>query len=195
MNNSPEKLPEASAVQWNDYVLVLPKERTALLYHTKQRIWSLLPKCSINPLNGPPLTTYRGEIITICPNGVVASFHVSSSEWRSMDDLKITLETVNATILSAVLTSHDDALYAVVQWKNITCRWEDTIHRTKSVHTLLIELIYVVIVHSLGGAHLEAFRAFLPYLQTSSTPTFTLALVAQCTVWSWSNRRHRQEPP
>ena len=86
------------------------------------------------PTQWSPLDIYKGEIVTICPDGIIAKFHVSSSEWRSMDGLKLTLATTEGhrgVIQNAVITSHNDTLYAVVQWKDerhTDCGWHT--HKT-----------------------------------------------------------------
>ncbi len=84
LNNAPLLLPRASAVQWNDYVVVLASDGTALLYHAKLKLWSMLPKCHNSMNDNVPLVNYRGEILAASKQSVIEAFDVSSSTWKEI---------------------------------------------------------------------------------------------------------------
>ena len=119
LNNSPEKLPQASAVQWNDHIFVLARDGTALLYHIKHSMWSALVKCTAQLLDGPPLAVYRGEIITVCADGRVAAFDMSSCRWKWMEELRIpttaTRQGYQVSINEGTIIANKDMLYAILR--------------------------------------------------------------------------------
>ncbi len=117
--NAPLLLPRASAVQWNDYVFVLASDGTALLYHAKHGMWSMLPKCPIEQLEGaPPITVHKGEVITLSDNKQ-ASFHFHLGDWKTQNNTFQFLEDLNHSSHKTnkiVIASLEGSLYAIVQW-------------------------------------------------------------------------------
>ena len=84
LNNAPLLLPRASAVQWNDYVFVLASDGTALLYHTKLKLWSMLPKCPYRMTSNVPLVNYKGEIHAASSYSGMFAFDVATSSWKNL---------------------------------------------------------------------------------------------------------------
>ncbi len=109
LNNAPLLLPRASAVQWNDYVVVLASDGTALLYQAKLKLWSMLPKCHNSMNDNVPLVNYRGKILAASKQSVIEAFDVSSSTWKKMSELRDT------TIVHMAVNC--DTLYAYVEKK------------------------------------------------------------------------------
>ncbi len=82
LSNAPLLLPRASAVQWNDYVFVLASNDTALLYHNKHNIWSMLPKPPYSYLSPTQaMTLHNGKILTMSANGEVSTFNPQLCRW------------------------------------------------------------------------------------------------------------------
>ena len=120
LNNAPLLLPRASAVQWNDYIFVLASNGTALLFHAKHGMWSMLPKCPIEELDSaPPLTVHKGEVITLSDKKQ-ASFDVHLGEWKtesnSFNFLKDVCIGGHKKTKKIVIASSEGTLYAVVEW-------------------------------------------------------------------------------
>ena len=122
LNNAPLLLPRASAVQCNDYVFVLASDGAALLYHAKHGMWSMLPKCPIEQLEGaPPLTVHKGEVITLSDKKQ-AGFHFHLGEWKAQSNSfnflpHNTSYSYNKTTNKIVIASLEGSLYAIVQWR------------------------------------------------------------------------------
>ena len=113
LNNAPLLLPRASAVQWNDFVFVLASDDTALLYHRKHNIWSMLPKSPYSYFNlTPALTLHNGQILTMSANGEVSTFNPQVCQWAVLDDMR--MDTGNRPRL---LVSSNNILYSVVDFK------------------------------------------------------------------------------
>ncbi len=120
LNNAPLLLPRASAVQWKDYVFVLARYGTTLLYHAKHGIWSMLPKCPIEQLDGaPPLTVHKGEVITLSDD-MQASFDFHLGEWKTQSNtFEFQTEdwfTRSYKTSKIVIASSEGSLYAMVEW-------------------------------------------------------------------------------
>ena len=117
MSNTPVILPEASAIQWNEYIVFLTKDGTVLLCHTKHNMWTTLSKCTHAVPDGLPLANYRGQITTLSNRGQLVSF--ASSQWRSPHGLGSTLmagSNGQLNIYRAVIIPNNDILYVVIQW-------------------------------------------------------------------------------
>ena len=113
LNNAPLLLPRASAVQWNDFVFVLASDDTALLYHRKHNIWSMLPKSPYSYFNlTPALTLHNGQILTMSANGEVSTFNPQLCRWAVLHDMR--MEVGNRPRL---LVSSNNILYSVVDFK------------------------------------------------------------------------------
>ena len=113
LSNAPLLLPRASAVQWNDFVVVLASDDTALLYHSKHNIWSMLPKSPYSYFNlTPALTLHNGQILTMSANGEVSTFNPQVCQWAVLDDMR--MDTGNRPRL---LVSSNNILYSVVDFK------------------------------------------------------------------------------
>ena len=82
LNNAPLLLPRASAVQWNDYVFVLASDGTALLYHAKLKLWSMLPKCPYHLKENVPLVNYEGKILAVSNRSQICAFDAPTSSWK-----------------------------------------------------------------------------------------------------------------
>ncbi len=103
LNNAPLLLPRASAVQWNDHVFVLASDSTALLFHAKLKLWSMLPKCPYSMNDNVPLVNYRGEIRAVSKDARICAFDVATSSW------KVIPKPSEGEIISA--TVNHDTLY------------------------------------------------------------------------------------
>ena len=117
LTNAPLLLPRPSAVQWNEYVFLLTRDGTALLYHTKQGIWSVLPRCNkLLPSGPPPLTLHNGQILTMSSSGEILSYDLQYSQWETLQypRLQHGLNSVHV----AALTSNSAALLATAQLNN-----------------------------------------------------------------------------
>ncbi len=112
LNNAPVLLPRASAVQWNDFVFVLASDDTALLYHNKHNMWSMLPKSPYTSTN-PALTLHNGRILTMSSNGLAATFNPQLCQWTALDDMR--MDEGNRPRL---LVSSNNNLYSVVDFKS-----------------------------------------------------------------------------
>ncbi len=113
LNNAPLLLPRASAVQWNDYVFVLASDDTALLYHNKHNMWSMLPNSPYTSTNfAPALTLHNGRILTMSSNGLAATFDPQLCRWTVLDDMR--MDEGNRPRL---LVSSNNNLYSVVDFK------------------------------------------------------------------------------
>ncbi len=84
LNNAPILLPNASAVQWNDFLFVLARDGTALVYHNKLKLWSMLPSYSKSLSDNVPLVNYNGQILTVTSYGQIIAFNTSSSDWTTI---------------------------------------------------------------------------------------------------------------
>ena len=92
LTNAPLLLPRPSAVQWNEYVFVLVKDGTALLYHTKHGMWSVLPRCNKQlPSGPPPLTLHNGQVLNMSTILRLYTVHI---------------ETVNTQVVRATIHTH-----------------------------------------------------------------------------------------
>ena len=113
LNNAPILITKASAVQWNDFVVVLASDDTALLYHKKHNIWSMLPKPPYSCFNlTPALTLYNSRILTMSSNGEVSTFNPQLCRWTVLDDMR--MEAGNRPRL---LVGSNNTLYSVVDFK------------------------------------------------------------------------------
>ncbi len=112
LSNAPLLLPRASAVQWNEYVFVLARDGTALLYHSKHNMWSMLPKSPYKSFN-QALTIHNGRILTMSSNGDVSTFDPPSCQWTTLKDLNMS-EGMGPRIIS----SDNHNLYSVVDFKS-----------------------------------------------------------------------------
>ncbi len=131
LNNAPLLLPRASAVQWNDYVFVLARDGTALLYHTKHGIWSMLPKCPNKPAVSyesyinVPLVNYRGEILTVNKfTADIYAFDATTSSWKKFSGPP-TLEIVHMAVNHDTLRVYAKSLRYSSLFRLTTEGWEE----------------------------------------------------------------------
>ena len=118
LTNAPLLLPRPSAVQWNEYVFLLVKDGTALLYHTKHGMWSVLPRCDKQlPSGPPPLTLHNGQVLTMSTGGEILSYNHQYSQWETLQYNTLRL-IGNNHIRVAALTSYGDALLSTVEPSN-----------------------------------------------------------------------------
>ena len=114
LNNAPLLLPRASAVQWNDYVFVLARDGTALLYHSKHNMWSMLSKSPYTSDNlAPALTLHNGRILTMSESGDVSTFDSQLCRWTVVKDMNMS-EGGGPRIIA----SDNSNLYSVVDLKS-----------------------------------------------------------------------------
>ena len=114
LSNAPLLLPRASAVQWNDYVFVLASDGTALLYHSKHNMWSMLPKSPYTSFNfNQALTLHNGQILTMSESGEVSTFDPQLCQWTALTDMKM-FEGSGPRIIA----SDNNILYSVVDFKS-----------------------------------------------------------------------------
>ncbi len=136
LNNAPILLPKASAVQWNDYLFVLAKDGTALLYHTKLKIWSMLPEIP-NLSENIQLVNYQGQILTVNKYSEMFAFDTSSSQWTNQTGPPGTAET-------SCIAINDDTLYAYSRKQKIM---GEKISSDECIHTLFSRNRYQWIEH------------------------------------------------
>ncbi len=134
LNNAPLLLPNASAVQWNEYIFVLASDGTTLLYQTKLKLWSMLPSCTFSLKQNIPLVNYKGKILTVSNSFKLITFDVSSSSWKEA--------TFNPPGEVSNIAVNGDTLYAKV--KNRTNGQAYSYGRSK-----IISRIYQYILFSL----------------------------------------------
>ncbi len=84
LNNAPFPLAGASAVQWNGYIFVLARDGTTLLYHTKLKLWSMLPSYPSSLSDNLPLVNHKGKVLTVTSGTEIVAFDVVSISWRVM---------------------------------------------------------------------------------------------------------------
>ncbi|XP_064391791.1 uncharacterized protein LOC135339579 [Halichondria panicea] len=114
LNNAPLLLPRASAVQWNDYVFVLARDGTALLYHSKHNMWSMVSKSPYTSVNlAPALTLHNSRILTMSVNGEVSTFDSQLCQWTMVKDMNMS-EGRGPRIIA----SDNNILYSVVDFKS-----------------------------------------------------------------------------
>ena len=109
LNNAPLLLPRASAVQWNDNIFVLARDGTALLYHTKDKFWSMLPQCPNNiPVSDHlPLVNYKGDILAVSKHSgakdALDAFDKATSSWKMFSGPKLVQEIVHMAVSHDIL--------------------------------------------------------------------------------------------
>ncbi|XP_064391976.1 uncharacterized protein LOC135339674 [Halichondria panicea] len=114
LNNTALLLPRTSAVQWNDYVFVLASDDTALFYHNKHDIWSMLPKSPYKSFNHTPaLTLHNGHILTMSEIGDVSTFDPKLCQWTALNDLNMSEGSG-----PRMIASDNNNLYSVVDFKS-----------------------------------------------------------------------------
>ncbi len=128
LNNAPILLPNASAVQWNEYIFVLASDGTALLYQTKLKLWCMLPSCTFSVKQNIPLVNYKGKILTVSNNFKLITFDVSSSSWKAA--------TFNPPGQVSSIAVNGDTLYAKVQKEIINERASSYSYISSSVSTM-----------------------------------------------------------
>ncbi len=119
LNNALLPLAGASAVQWNDHMFVLGHNGITLLYHTKSKIWSVLPTAPYTSTNTtpPPLTSHNGQILTMSKGGQMATYNPELGDWTKLKDMN--LKTKNdwdckgCDRENCVLVSYNSDLYAI----------------------------------------------------------------------------------
>ena len=157
MTNTPVILPEASAIQWNEYIVFLTKDGTVLLYHIKLKMWTTLSKCTSTVAGGLPLASYRGQITTMSHNGDLVSF--GSSQWETVQGLSSTLITEGGYFIKisrAMIIPNNDTLYAVVEWGKDTTQ-RKPVSGTKKCNALSYDpKSGWTIVHSLEATNLQS---------------------------------------
>ncbi len=104
LNNAPFPLGGASAVQWNDYIFVLARDGTTLLYQTKLKLWSMLPSYPSSLSDNLPLVNHKGKVLTVTSRSEIVAFDVISISWRVMAGPK------SATV--TYIGVNNDTLYA-----------------------------------------------------------------------------------
>ncbi len=114
LNNAPLLLPRASAVQWNDYIFVLARDGTTLLYRNKHDMWSMLSKSPYTSDNlAPALTLHKGRILTMSSSGEVSTFDSQSCQWTAFTDMNMSEGSG-----TRIITSYNSILYSVVDFKS-----------------------------------------------------------------------------
>ncbi len=69
---------------------MLASDGTALLYHAKHGIWSILISCKeALPEGPPPLVLHKGEVLTASIKGTVLRYCQISSQWKECPELKV----------------------------------------------------------------------------------------------------------
>ncbi len=114
LNYAPLPLGGSSAVQWNDHMFVLAQDCITLLYHTKSKIWSMLPKSPYTSLSNahPALTLHNDQILTMSKKGQVAAFDPRFSDWTELSDMNMKIQTDYDS--QCLLVSYNSNLYAIV---------------------------------------------------------------------------------
>ncbi len=101
---------------------MLARDGTALLYHAKLKLWSMLPKCPYNLKVNVPLVNYRGEIRGVSNQSEICAFDAATSSWKEVSrpqhQVNNTIYTVANIIHMAV--NHDTLrVYAKNQWSKM----------------------------------------------------------------------------
>ena len=63
---------------------MLASDGTALLYHAKLKLWSMLPKCPYSMNGNVPLVNFDGKIVAACKKSGISFFDTPSSSWKEI---------------------------------------------------------------------------------------------------------------